>query len=67
MAPKRVPPLLPLPAQLTWLESPVQVSGMSHSFTASRQDTPRGSYCTRGDEATTSGAHGTGTPAARWI
>lgn len=29
---------------LTWLESPVHVSGMSHSFTASRQDTPRGSY-----------------------
>lgn len=28
----------------TWLESPVQVSAMSHSFTASRQDTPRGSY-----------------------
>lgn len=33
------------PGPLTWLESPVQVSGMSHSFTASRQDTPRGSYC----------------------
>lgn len=32
------------PAGRTWLESPVQVSAMSHSFTASRQDTPRGSY-----------------------
>lgn len=31
----------------TWLESPVQVSAMSHSFTASRQDTPRGSYWER--------------------
>lgn len=41
------PPVSP-PARLTWLESPVQLSGMSHSFTASRQDTPRGSYCTRG-------------------
>ena len=28
----------------TWLESPMHVSAMSHSFTASLQDTPRGSY-----------------------
>lgn len=49
MAAQRVPPpRVPPPARLTWLESPVQVSGMSHSFTASRQDTPRGSYCTGG-------------------
>lgn len=31
----------------TWLESPVQVSGMSHSFTASRHVIPRSSYCQR--------------------